>query len=40
LRNGYIHAPETLRVANPQGLWIAKDARDKTLVIRAALEFP
>jgi hypothetical protein len=36
----YVHAPETLRVANPQGLWIAKDARDKTLVIRAALEFP
>jgi len=38
--NVYLHAPETLRVTNPQGLWIAKDARDRTLVIRAALEFP
>jgi len=38
--NVYIHAPETLRVLNPQGLWIAKDARDKTLIIRVALEFP
>ena len=32
--------PETLRVASPQGLWIPKGARDKTLVICAALEFP
>ena len=38
--NVYLHVPETLRVINPQGLWIAKDARDKTLVIRVALAFP
>lgn len=35
----YLHAPEGLAVANPEGLWIAKDARDRTLVIRVSLDF-
>jgi len=36
----YIHVPETLRVADPHGCWIAKDARDKSLIVRLALDFP
>ena len=35
----YIHAPAGQRVANPQGLWIAKDAGEESLIIRVALEF-
>lgn len=37
--NLFINAPEGLRVKNPEGLWIAKDARDRTLIIRVALRF-
>ena len=37
--NVFIHAPETLRVAEPRGLWVAKDGRDKSLLIRCALRF-
>jgi hypothetical protein len=37
--NVFIHAPETMRVATPRGVWIAKDARDNTLILRVALEF-
>lgn len=36
----YIHAPEGVHVTNPRGYWIAKDARDHSLIIRAALAFP
>ncbi len=35
----YVHAPETVRVTTPKGLWIAKDARDSGLLVRARLEF-
>jgi hypothetical protein len=35
----FIHAPETLRVAEPRGLWVAKDGRDKSLIVRCALKF-
>lgn len=35
----FVHAPETMRVENPDGFWIAKDARDGTLVIRVAVDF-
>lgn len=33
----FIHAPADLRVVNPAGHWIAKDARDSTLIIRVPL---
>jgi hypothetical protein len=35
----YLHAPEGLRVTTPEGVWIAKDARDRTLIIRVVLRF-
>jgi hypothetical protein len=37
--NLYLHAPEGLRVTTPAGVWIAKDARDRTLILRVALRF-
>lgn len=37
--NLFLHAPESMRVAEPRGLWIAKDGRDNTLIIRCALDF-
>ena len=35
----FIHAPEGLCVEEPAGLWIAKDGRDGSLVIRCELDF-
>ena len=35
----YIHAPNNVRVVNPRGLWIAKDGRDQSLIIRCNLHF-
>ena len=35
----FIWAPDDVRVAEPQGLWIAKDDNDKSLIIRRAFEF-
>ena len=35
----YLHAPTTLRVADPTGLWVAKDARDNSLIVRVRLAF-
>lgn len=37
--NVFLHAPATLRVATPQGIWIAKDGRDGSLILRCALSF-
>jgi len=37
--NVFFHAPANVRLANPRGLWIAKDALDKSLVIKASLLF-
>lgn len=37
--NVFLHAPEGLRVVNPRGYWIAKDARDNSLIIRVSLFF-
>jgi hypothetical protein len=37
--NVFVHVPVGLCVANPEGLWIAKDANDNTLIVRVALEF-
>ena len=37
--NVFIHAPANVRVTNPRGHWIAKDARDNSLVIRVSLVF-
>ncbi|MFN0169290.1 MAG: TIM-barrel domain-containing protein, partial [Bryobacteraceae bacterium] len=38
--NVYVRAPKGLALENPQGLWIAKDPNDDSLIIRVALEFP
>lgn len=35
----FLHAPPLLRVANPRGHWIAKDARDNSLIIRCSSDF-
>jgi hypothetical protein len=35
----FLHAPQGLAVANPEGLWIAKDGHDGTLIIRLAFAF-
>lgn len=35
----FLHAPETVRVTTPLGVYIAKDARDKTLILRVPLDF-
>ena len=37
--NLFVVAPKGLRVVNPQGNWIAKDAHDEVLVIRRPLRF-
>jgi len=37
--NVFVHVPEGLFVKNPEGLWIAKDANDNSLIVRTALEF-
>jgi hypothetical protein len=37
--NLFVHAPKGLCVTHPEGLWIAKDGRDETLVIRVQLQF-
>jgi len=35
----FLHAPAGLRVADPEGLWIAKDARDESLIVKLRLSF-
>jgi len=35
----FFHVPKELRVANPAGKWIAKDARDDSLIVRCVLDF-
>lgn len=35
----YAHAPKGWAVADPQGLWLARDGRDNSLVIRKLLKF-
>jgi hypothetical protein len=37
--NVFVHVPVGLAIANPEGLWIAKDANDNTLIVRVAFEF-
>ena len=37
--NLFIYVPPAWRVANPAGLWIAKDARTDALIVRVALSF-
>ncbi len=37
--NLFLHAPSNLSVSNPKGHWIAKDARDQSLIVRVALSF-
>ena len=37
--NVFLYAPANLRVVNPRGHWIAKDARDNSLIIRVSLFF-
>ena len=37
--NVFLHAPATLRVADPAGLWVAKDARDSSLIVRLRTSF-
>jgi hypothetical protein len=34
-----VRAPKGLAVKNPQGLWIAKDANDSSLIIRCDFGF-
>ena len=36
----YVAVPKDMPLTDPKGLWIAKDARDGTLVVRVAFEFP
>ena len=35
----FLHAPKGLCVEEPEGLWIAKDGRDESLIIRCDLDF-
>ncbi len=35
----FLHAPQGLCVADPRGIWIAKDGADASLILRCALEF-
>jgi hypothetical protein len=35
----YVHAPQGWALAEPKGLWLARDGRDNSLVIRKPLEF-
>ncbi|MBI3923881.1 MAG: hypothetical protein HY318_20835, partial [Armatimonadetes bacterium] len=37
--NLFVNAPKGMRVASPEGLWIAKDAHDQTLIVRKELRF-
>jgi hypothetical protein len=37
--NLYIHVPPQLRVVNPEGLWIAKDANDESLIVGVRCTF-
>jgi hypothetical protein len=37
--NVFVRAPKGLAVKNPQGLWIAKDANDSSLIIRCDFDF-
>jgi alpha-galactosidase len=37
--NLFVHAPPGLRVENPRGHWIAKDAAEGSLIIRCRLDF-
>jgi len=37
--NVFVHVPKGFRVTNPQGLWIAKDGHDQSLIIRKTLCF-
>lgn len=37
--NVYVTVPKGLAVAEPAGLWVARDANDGTLVVRCELEF-
>jgi len=37
--NVFLSVPQGLRVANPAGLWLATDARNRSLTVRCALEF-
>jgi len=35
----YVRAPAGWALANPKGLWIAKDGRDGSLIVRSAVTF-
>ncbi len=35
----YVHAPKGLASANPRGLWLARDGRDNSLIIRKPIDF-
>jgi alpha-galactosidase len=37
--NVFVHVPAGLCIVNPEGLWIAKDANDSSLIVRVALQF-
>jgi hypothetical protein len=37
--NLFVYVPAHLRVADPAGLWVAKDAREGALIVRVALRF-
>ena len=37
--NVFILVPKGLEVRHPQGLWIAKDGNDNSLIIRCPFEF-
>jgi hypothetical protein len=37
--NVYITVPKGLALANPAGLFIARDANDQTLIVRAPFDF-
>ncbi len=37
--NLFLHAPQGWRVQTPQGLWIAKDGNDQSLIVRKQLAF-
>jgi len=35
----YVRAPAGWSLADPKGLWIAKDGRDSSLIVRSAVSF-
>jgi len=37
--NVYIRVPKDLAVANPSGLWLAKDTSDESLLVRCTFDF-